>query len=58
LNRLLIPLVPAEAGTQFFGRILGPWIPAVAGMSGDWFNGGAIHPALHLDLAKLRKRIA
>ena len=28
LNRLLIPFVPAEAGTQFFGRVLGPWIPA------------------------------
>jgi hypothetical protein len=40
LNRLLIPLVPAEAGTQFFGRVLGHWIPAFAGMSGDWFNGG------------------
>src|SRR5207249_2486093 len=41
LNRHLIPLVPAEAGTQFFGRVLGPWIPAFAGTNGDWFNGGA-----------------
>ena len=41
LNRCLIPFVPAEAGTQFFGRVLGPWIPALAGMNGDWFNGGA-----------------
>jgi hypothetical protein len=41
LNRLLIPFVPAEAGTQFFSRVLGPWIPAFAGMNGDWFNGGA-----------------
>ncbi len=45
LNRLLVPFVPAEAGTQFFGRVdyrvLGPWIPAFAGMNGDWFNGGA-----------------
>src|SRR5262249_13059022 len=24
LNRLLIPFVPAEAGTQFFGRVLDP----------------------------------
>ena len=28
LNRLLIPFVPAEAGTQLFGRVLGLWIPA------------------------------
>jgi len=41
LNRLSIPFVPAEAGTQLFGRVLGPWIPAFAGMNGDWFNGGA-----------------
>jgi hypothetical protein len=41
LNRLLIPFVPAEAGIQFFGRVLGRWIPAYAGMNGDWFNGGA-----------------
>jgi hypothetical protein len=41
LNRLLVPFVPAEAGTQFFGRVLGPWIPAFAGMNGDWFDGGA-----------------
>jgi hypothetical protein len=47
LNRLLVPLVPANVGTQFFGRALGPWIPAFAGMSGDWFNGDAnlIHRA-------------
>src|SRR5262249_48315258 len=25
------PFVPAEAGTQFFGRVLGPWVPASAG---------------------------
>jgi hypothetical protein len=42
LNRLLVPFVPAEAGTQSFGRVLGHWIPAFAGMNGDWFNGGAI----------------
>src|SRR5262249_13887870 len=41
LNRLSIPFVPAEAGTQFFGRILRPWVPASAGTNGDWFNGGA-----------------
>jgi hypothetical protein len=45
LDRLLVPFVPAQAGTQFFGRvdyrILGPWIPAFAGMNGDWFNAGA-----------------
>jgi hypothetical protein len=41
LNRLAIPFVPAQAGTQFFGRVLGPWIPAFAGMNGDWFNGSA-----------------
>jgi hypothetical protein len=40
LNRPL-SLVPAEAGTQFFGRVLSPWIPAFAGMSGDRINGGA-----------------
>jgi hypothetical protein len=40
LNRLLAPLVPAEAGTQLFGRVFGHWIPAFAGMNGDWFNGG------------------
>ena len=28
-------------GTQSFGRILGLWIPAFAGMSGDWLNGDA-----------------
>jgi len=33
LNRLFVPFVPAEAGTQFFGRVLGPWIPAFAGMT-------------------------
>src|SRR4029077_13771875 len=26
---------------QFFGRVLGTWIPAFAGMNGDWFNDGA-----------------
>src|ERR1044072_8594111 len=31
-----LPLVPAKAGTQFFG----PWIPACAGMSGPCFNLG------------------
>jgi hypothetical protein len=41
VSRLQIPLVPAEAGIQFFGRVLGPWIPACAGMNGDWFNDGA-----------------
>jgi len=41
LNRLLIPFVPAEAGIQFFGRVLGSWVPASAGTNGDWFNGGA-----------------
>jgi hypothetical protein len=41
LNRLLAPFVPAEAGTQLSGRVLGHWIPAFAGMNGDWFNGGA-----------------
>jgi hypothetical protein len=40
LNRLLLPFVPAEAGPSP-GRVLGPWIPAFAGMNGDWFNGGA-----------------
>jgi hypothetical protein len=44
-NRLSIPFVPAEAGTQFFGRVdyrvLGSWIPAFAEMNGDWFDGGA-----------------
>src|SRR5262249_14493750 len=45
LNCLLVPFVPAEAGTQFFGRVLGPWIPACAGMNGDWLTGGAnLHP--------------
>src|SRR5262245_65768590 len=39
--RLLIPFVPAEAGTQFLGGVLGPWIPAFAGMNGDWLNCGA-----------------
>ena len=41
LNRLLFPFVPAEAGTQFFGRAFGSWAPASAGTNGDWFNGGA-----------------
>jgi hypothetical protein len=45
LNRLLAPFVPAEAGTQLFGRVhygvFGAWISAFAGMNGDWFNGGA-----------------
>src|SRR5262249_32159880 len=41
LNRRLIPFVPAEAGTQCFGRILGSWVHASAGTNGDWFNGGA-----------------
>src|SRR5262245_59835925 len=27
LNRLLIPFVPAEMGTQFFGRVLRPGFP-------------------------------
>jgi hypothetical protein len=27
LNRLHIPLVPAKAGTQFFGRVLGSGFP-------------------------------
>jgi hypothetical protein len=41
-NRLFfVPFVPAEAGTQFFGRVLGSWIPAFAGMDGDWSNSGA-----------------
>jgi len=30
------PLVPAEAGTQSFGPLLGPWIHAFAGMSEEW----------------------
>src|SRR4029077_9467232 len=44
------PFVPAVAGTQFFGRVFGHWIPAFAGMSGDWFNSVAnlIHSALVL----------
>src|SRR5262249_9047424 len=33
-----IPLVPADAGTKFFGPVLGPWIPAFAGISGEWFD--------------------
>ena len=41
MNRLSIPFVPAEAGTQFLGLVLGPWVPASAGTNGDWFNGGA-----------------
>jgi len=41
LNRLLIPLVPRGPGTRSLPSVLGPWIPAFAGMSGDWFNGGA-----------------
>ncbi len=59
LNRLY-PFVPAEAGSQFFDRVLGPWIPACAGMNGDWFNSGAnlIHSALVLgNRAQGRKRI-
>jgi hypothetical protein len=27
LNRLLVPLVPAEAGTQLFGRVFSPGFP-------------------------------
>jgi hypothetical protein len=42
LNRLLLPFIPAEAGTQLLAEFLGHWIPAVAGMNGDWFNGDAI----------------
>jgi hypothetical protein len=30
-----LPLVPAEAGTQG-PHDAGPWIPACAGMSGEW----------------------
>jgi hypothetical protein len=41
LNRLLLPFVPAEAGTQLLAEVLGSWIPAFAGMNGDGFNGGA-----------------
>ena len=41
VNRVLVPFVPAEAGTQFFGRALGSWVSASAGTNGDWFNGGA-----------------
>jgi hypothetical protein len=41
LNRLLAPFLPAEVETQFFGPVLGHWIPAFAGMNGDWVNGGA-----------------
>src|SRR5712671_7055701 len=32
---------PRGSGDPDLGRVLGPWIPACAGMSGDWFNGGA-----------------
>jgi len=31
LNRVFIPFVPAEAGTQFFGRVLGPGSPLPRG---------------------------
>jgi hypothetical protein len=50
LNRLLLPFVPRKcrpvrgtdsSGDPALGRVLGPWIPAFAGMNGDWFNGGA-----------------
>jgi hypothetical protein len=40
LYRLSAPFVPAEAGTQLFGRVSRPWVPAFAGMNGDGFNGG------------------
>src|SRR5262245_45459800 len=53
LNRLSIPFVPAEAGTQFFGRVLGPWVPAFAGTNGDWFSGGA-----NLKSSHSRRRVA
>src|SRR5262249_21590099 len=32
---------PRKRGPSSFGRVLGPWIPAFAGMNGDWLNGGA-----------------
>src|SRR5690242_5436777 len=41
IESCLTPFVPAEVGNPVFGRVLGPWIPAFAGMNGDRFNGGA-----------------
>src|SRR5262245_25997603 len=58
LNRLSIPFVPAEAGTQFFGRVLGRWVPASAGTNGDWFNGGANLISSRSSLAALAARTA
>src|SRR5690242_10535748 len=40
----------SEAGPQFFGRVLGPWVPASAGTNRDWFNGGA-----NLDSSRARR---
>src|SRR5581483_9244623 len=51
-----IPLVPAKAGTRFFGRALGPWIPAflkgvyarlrrAMGMSGAWIIVTRLSPS-------------
>jgi hypothetical protein len=59
-DRHLIPLVAAEAGTQFFGRVLGLWIPASAATNGDWFNGSENIDSSRLDsdFAKRWKRVA
>src|SRR2546421_4827268 len=42
------PFVPAEAGTQFFGRMLGPWVPASAGTNGVQLSSSRPYVALAL----------
>ncbi len=34
---IILPLVPAKAGTQFLAK---RWIPAFAGMSGEYLDAG------------------
>src|SRR5262249_4351607 len=48
LSGLLIPFVPAQAGTQKPRTRSKNWVPASAATNGDWFNGSAnlIHFAL------------
>jgi hypothetical protein len=40
LNRLLLPFVPAEAGTQLLAEF-SALDSRFRGMNGGWFNGGA-----------------
>src|SRR5215813_8167032 len=39
-QRCVHALARKRAGTQSFGRVLGPWVPACAGTNGDCHPGG------------------